>query len=691
MRMVSVKKMKSLEAGLLSSNFSHFSLTPRAWVHWNASARQSILHEVMPVTRILFFSLLFLARPTAAATTDTIHFGIGRIAAGTEFSHDAVAESSGVVLHALHRGWIRTPVIPLGDTRTFSPVWWINLRIRSEPRLFGAKLEAYVRYGVDGRRWSSWQRVVPTSAGGQAALLSVPYTNRADFLHRRAAWAAKDPPHEDDLWEFCRALARSEPKFFDENIPFVGYVQFLIEASGRQGSLLLNSVDIKGEPYDVEESIPATLSKDHPRKGKRWFFPPLDADIARPAPMLSVSSVPRPDDTDALIIALGGDDLGERWKAVERLKKAGQQALSRLAAALKDRNEERRWMAAMTIYLMGREAEAAAPDLVSALGDESAAVRYRAGEALGRLGASGGFALRDALKDPRPMARAQAALAQVRREVVLDAVIRAGLLDALQVGDSADRQEAVSVLRDQKSVPLEELPTYIRALRTDDVSLRWDIAGAIRKMGEPAVPDLLKALADSDPKLRGGAAAALNFICKLPKAALKPLLAARVDSSGYDRMENTRAIACLGRDAKQALPFLIEDLGRDYYLDRQEVVTALGRIGDVHRTVFPAVLRALSDENRLVRTSAAGALLNFPRRRKAVMDSLGRALRDEDSSVRSAAAQTLGKLEPPALEAAAALIVALSDIDPQVRQSAKEALSRLDDPAVKDALEQTRR
>ncbi len=80
------------------------------------------------------------------------------------------------------------------------------------------------------------------------------------------------------------------------------------------------------------------------------------------------------------------------------------------------------------------------------------------------------------------------------------------LLDDIR-DDPAQREAAVHYLSEHSSP--ETIVRLVRTLQDDDFGVRWEAALALTQLGEPAVIEVLKALADpkrvDDPRLREGA------------------------------------------------------------------------------------------------------------------------------------------------------------------------------------------
>ncbi len=99
----------------------------------------------------------------------------------------------------------------------------------------------YVRYSADARHWSTWQ---PLEADKKSAMpqefrgiLRVPYRVRARYNELRMEYARRDDvPWSSDEEALAREIVKREPKYFEEAIPFIGYVQFLYEKGLPAGS-----------------------------------------------------------------------------------------------------------------------------------------------------------------------------------------------------------------------------------------------------------------------------------------------------------------------------------------------------------------------------------------------------------------------------------------------------------------------
>ncbi len=207
-----------------------------------------------------------------------------------------------------------------------------------------------------------------------------------------------------------------------------------------------------------------------------------------------------------LITALKRDEFsGVRWKAAEALSKIGNPAVGPLIATLQYPDDDVRWKAAIALGEIGNP-DAVEP-LIRLLSDEDRFVRSRAAHALSMIG------------EPA-------------------------------------------------------IPSLMHALRMDDPGVRWGAALALGKIKNPlAVEPLILALADEQVMVRAEAAAALAAI---GTPALGPLLGFLKSAKGETRIEVMTALGELkNADAIEPLIQLLENADDG---ERQAIADAIDAI-----------------------------------------------------------------------------------------------------------------
>lgn len=234
---------------------------------------------------------------------------------------------------------------------------------------------------------------------------------------------------------------------------------------------------------------------------------------------------------------------------------------------------------------------------------------------------------------------------------------------------------------DQDSPSGEAMSGLLRDLQGTDEVHRYEAIEALGALGpsaRSALPDLEKALSDSDVMVRILAASALNRI--EPKNALVTQRAVGVLAQAFKeeslqvRSEAEAAIAEIGRPAIPALIEAIRALDPDV---RQSAASALGQIGPPAAEAVPELVRLLEDPNAAVRSEAAHALGRIGTAAREAIPALIGRLSDPDGMVRTQAANALGRFGPAAKEAATALAETLAEDHPDCCCAAACALERL--------------
>jgi len=231
----------------------------------------------------------------------------------------------------------------------------------------------------------------------------------------------------------------------------------------------------------------------------------------------------------ACVAQLAASAPSQRWRAAAILGRNPQrsrEAIAALVAALADSEEFVRWQAAEA--LAAQEAGRVFPALAAALDDPEPLRRAGAAEALGHLGGEAAASiLGQHVADPDP--RVRAALAAALGQTC-DLTCLSLLVGLLTDGEPAVRRAAARALgrlADPKAAaPLAAVPAQDR----QPLLVRRATSAAIAAAPHPdARPQLLAALADPDPQVRGYAAQALGHVGD--EAASGALAALQADQS----------------------------------------------------------------------------------------------------------------------------------------------------------------
>lgn len=254
----------------------------------------------------------------------------------------------------------------------------------------------------------------------------------------------------------------------------------------------------------------------------------------------------------AYLAGLTAAEPRRRWQAAADLGRnplRSPEAVAALIGALADPEPIVRWHAAEA--LAGQEVGHVFPALTAALAAPDPLRRAGAAEALGRLGGEAAAQqLVKYLEDPAAQVRVAAARALAQSA---DPTAVAGLLPLLADPDvRVGRAAAYALGRIGDTTAAAHLAA---ALSKPDVPLllRRALAAALARAPHPdAQPQLLTALADPDPQVRGYAARALGHVGN--EAAHAPLEAARADQTRLIR-------GTVGERAERAL-VMLERRGR---------------------------------------------------------------------------------------------------------------------------------
>jgi HEAT repeat protein/energy-coupling factor transporter ATP-binding protein EcfA2 len=331
-----------------------------------------------------------------------------------------------------------------------------------------------------------------------------------------------------------------------------------------------------------------------------------------------------------------------------------------------------RWRAADALGRIGSE-KVVGPLITALSTDKESFVRERAAFALGRIGSEKAVGpLITALstdKESDVRWRAAFALGGIGSEKAVGP-----LITALSTDKESDVRwraaDALGRIGSEKAVgPL------ITALSTDKESdVRWNAADALDRIGsEKALEPLITALStDKGGIVRWRAADALGRIGS--EKALEPLITALSTDKESDVRE--RAADALGRiGSEKALEPLITALSTDKESDvRWRAAFALGRIGS-EKALEPLITALSTDKESFVRASAAFALGGIGSE-KALEPLITALSTDKGGIVRASAAFALGRIGSE--KVVGPLITALStDKGSFVRESAADALGRI--------------
>ncbi|MBN2362967.1 hypothetical protein JXL83_02420 [candidate division WOR-3 bacterium] len=143
-----------------------------------------------------------------------------------------------------YSSWIKT--VPLALGLSWRPPYAVSVRvtIQPEPESFILNSgdtskpfegDVYVRYSTDLKNWSSWQVLqrseTPNSGRFFSGTVQVPYIERETYSLLVSEYSKFDVPWRSDEDAAVRWILSLDGHFFERQIPFIGYVEFLFENS----------------------------------------------------------------------------------------------------------------------------------------------------------------------------------------------------------------------------------------------------------------------------------------------------------------------------------------------------------------------------------------------------------------------------------------------------------------------------
>ncbi|WP_298865201.1 hypothetical protein [uncultured Gimesia sp.] len=145
-------------------------------------------------------------------------------------------------------GWIQTKPMAVGlSWRTAAS---ISLQVTLDPAPTEITLQnglkftpdtgtVFARYSPDLKHWSSWQELQRTKPSQDltrkkrgrnfSGRLTVPRRQRSSYGTLLSKYSELDVPWRSDEEAAVRWILNQQPEFFSENLPFIGYVEFLFE------------------------------------------------------------------------------------------------------------------------------------------------------------------------------------------------------------------------------------------------------------------------------------------------------------------------------------------------------------------------------------------------------------------------------------------------------------------------------
>lgn len=280
------------------------------------------------------------------------------------------------------------------------------------------------------------------------------------------------------------------------------------------------------------------------------------------------------------IAQLASEDIAVRWHAAYALGQLGPavpEAVDPLMKILENQREYEyvRGAAAWALGRIGPRAEPAVGLLTSTLASKHLSVRRAAPTALGEIGTaakSAEAALAKAMADEDPLVRVHAAAALWKVAQRPPAI--ATLIEAVR-SDRAAAAPAAAALGEIRPPTGQIIAALVEGLHSSNEDTRRIAARALGQIGQAAVAELKKVVAETRPEVRRGAAQAFGW---MGVAAMPELIAALQNSDTTVRRIAIGALGRLGAAAKPAESALTELLADQNPEIRAAAGLALRRI-----------------------------------------------------------------------------------------------------------------
>jgi HEAT repeat protein len=250
-------------------------------------------------------------------------------------------------------------------------------------------------------------------------------------------------------------------------------------------------------------------------------------------------------------------------------------------------------------------------------------------------------------------------------------------IKALQAKELFKRVEAVNALREAGPDAKPAVKALLAVFLDRDATLLHPLAAlALAAIGADVVPDLVTALSDKSPLVRGGATMALGLLGPRARPAVRALSRALADSEAIVRAGAATALREIGSGARPAVPALRKALQDREAAVRVEAADALWQVGGDTKLTIKVLAAALEEETPLARR-AADVLGDMGPAAAEAGDALRAALRATDARVQLRAAEALYRVKGDAKSCVAVLAAALKSSDTEVKREAAQVVGVL--------------
>ena len=222
------------------------------------------------------------------------------------------------------------------------------------------------------------------------------------------------------------------------------------------------------------------------------------------------------------------------------------------------------------------------------------------------------------------------------------------------------------------------VPALVNVLVRDKGPARGYAASTLGGIGGSAIPELLAAMGNKDPKVACAAATGLEQAGTNALAAAPGLMKFFLSN---DELRRTLAAGVLPKLGPGVLPFLVEAAESPDPVTRVRAAGLFPLVRAPRDQTVPPLLRMLADDDPACREKAVAALGFFQLPNRAILEGLLAATHDPTSSVRLAAIKALAKPSYDLPRVVCRLSECLNDESPVIRSEAARSLGLIGPPA----------
>ncbi|MHB0999533.1 MAG: hypothetical protein ACYC27_09825 [Armatimonadota bacterium] len=211
-------------------------------------------------------------------TTEKFHFNKVTPSPRATWENRLTLTDSGIEYSSGGEGradlWVQTDKFPVGMAWRPPKGASTTLTINGSVVTGLYRMNAFIRYSVDGEHWSTWynlEQQKPISVDGPhiyKGRIQLPQIASERYDKLEQEWNKLNPQVSDNADTVARWIAKQYPSFFSQEMPFLGYAQIRLEFGASRVSIKDISVDMSWGTSGIMRVLPS--SQDSHRI--KWHF-----------------------------------------------------------------------------------------------------------------------------------------------------------------------------------------------------------------------------------------------------------------------------------------------------------------------------------------------------------------------------------------------------------------------------------